>query len=138
MMAERMAQFSAPQVQEVIHCLDEGWHVSFRPFDILLMPGPWHSGRAVIIGDVAHSLTPQLTSGAGMAIEDAVVLADELGRGSNLEEALAAYSARRFDRASLVYDNSLKICELEKSPHSDVAEGVKIMMESFKVLSEPY
>lgn len=138
MMAERLAQFTAPQVQEVMHCLEDGWHVSFRPFDILFMPGPWHSGRVVMLGDVAHSLTPQLTSGAGMAIEDAVVLADELGRANSIEGALSAYSARRIDRAQMVFRNSLRICELEKNPDPTSFEGTQVMLDSFALLSETY
>lgn len=137
MMAERLAPFTAPQVQEVMPCLDEGWHVSFRPFDILFMPGPWHRGRVVMLGDVAHSLTPQLTSGGGMAIEDAVVLADELNRNSSIEEALSAYSARRIDRTQMVFQNSLRICELEKIRDTSF-EGTQVMLDSFKILSEAY
>lgn len=137
MMAERLAPFTAPQVQEVMHCLENGWHVSFRPFDILFMPGPWHLGRVVMLGDVAHSLTPQLTSGGGMAIEDAVVLADELGRKGSVEEALSAYSERRIERAHMVFQNSLRICELEKVRDRSF-EGTQVMLDSFKLLSEAY
>jgi 2-polyprenyl-6-methoxyphenol hydroxylase-like FAD-dependent oxidoreductase len=32
----------------------------------------------VLIGDAAHTTTPHLASGAGIAIEDAIVLAEEL------------------------------------------------------------
>ncbi|WP_275949094.1 MULTISPECIES: FAD-dependent monooxygenase [Bradyrhizobium] len=48
------------------------------------MPAPWHRGRVVLLGDAAHSLTPQMTSGGGMAIEDALVLAQELDRNDDL------------------------------------------------------
>jgi len=137
MMAERLAPFTAPQVQEVMHCLEDGWHVSYRPFDVLFMPRPWNKGKVVMLGDVAHSLTPQLTSGGGMAIEDAVVLADELGRNSSVEEALATYSERRIDRAHMVFRNSLRICELEKARDQSF-EGTQVMLDSFKLLSEAY
>ncbi|MFO1065283.1 MAG: FAD-dependent monooxygenase [Pirellulales bacterium] len=36
---------------------------------------PWAQGRSVLVGDAAHSTTPNFGQGGGMAIEDAVVLA---------------------------------------------------------------
>jgi 2-polyprenyl-6-methoxyphenol hydroxylase-like FAD-dependent oxidoreductase len=36
------------------------------------------STGVVLIGDAAHTTTPHLASGAGIAIEDAIVLAEEL------------------------------------------------------------
>jgi 2-heptyl-3-hydroxy-4(1H)-quinolone synthase len=34
----------------------------------------WGSGEKLLIGDAAHAMTPNLGQGAGMAIEDAIVL----------------------------------------------------------------
>lgn len=42
--------------------------------------GPWAKGRTLRIGDAAHPILPFLAQGAVMALEDAVVLADALGR----------------------------------------------------------
>ena len=39
-------------------------------------------GRVLLIGDAAHPTTPQLASGAGMAVEDGLVIADELLRAA--------------------------------------------------------
>lgn len=138
MMAERLKHFHAPMVEDVLPCLDGSWHVSYRPFDVMFLPDAWHSGRVTLVGDAAHSLTPQLTSGAGMAIEDAVVLVDELTKDTPVKAALAAYSARRIPRASLVYRNSLIICETEKTPSADASHGPRLMVETFKELAKPY
>lgn len=138
MLAERFADFEVPEVRDLIPLMHEGWHVSFRPFDILLMPPPWHKGRVVLVGDSAHSLTPQLTSGGGMAIEDAVVLADEMDRHENVEQALEAYSERRYERVKKVYECSLRICEIEKARSNDGAEGTRVLIEGFQHLSAPY
>lgn len=138
MLMERLSVFNVPEVRDVLPLMHEGWHVSYRPFDILLMPAPWHRGRVVLLGDAAHSLTPQLTSGGGMAIEDAVVLADELGNRDSIDDALAAYSARRQERVKVVYDNSYRICELEKGRSTDGAEGTRVMVESFQFLAGAY
>lgn len=138
MLTERLSVFEVPEVRELLPLMHEGWHVSYRPFDILLVPAPWHRGRVVLLGDAAHSLTPQLTSGGGMAIEDAVVLAEELRNRDTIDAALAAYSARREERVKVVYDNSYRICETEKARSSDGAEGTRILVESFQYLAGPY
>jgi salicylate hydroxylase len=61
----------------------------------------WHDASRAILGDAAHPTLPFLAQGANMALEDAWVLADRLGRLPQ-EEALAAYEAARRDRVSRV------------------------------------
>lgn len=136
--AKLLAEFEAPEIQETMEGVHQGRHISYRSFDILLMPQPWHRGHVVLVGDSAHSLTPQLTSGGGMAIEDAVVLADELERNEEVEAALSAYGKRREHRVRPIYENSLRICEIEKSRPTDTSEGVRIFVDSFKLLADPY
>src|SRR5262245_14528321 len=51
----------------------------------------WSSGRVVLVGDAAHATTPGVGQGAAQAIEDAVVLADQLARDDDLATALAEY-----------------------------------------------
>jgi len=58
----------------------------------------WSDGRAILLGDAAHPMTPNLGQGACQAIEDAVVLAACLRTHSNVEAALAAYESRRRPR----------------------------------------
>jgi 2-polyprenyl-6-methoxyphenol hydroxylase-like FAD-dependent oxidoreductase len=55
-------------------------------------------GKVVLLGDAAHAVTPDLGQGAGLALEDAAVLAALLGR-LPFEQALREYDARRVDRA---------------------------------------
>lgn len=138
MLEERMADFQVPEVQEVLPLMHQGWHVSYRPFDILLMPKPWHLGRVVLLGDAAHSLTPQLTSGGGMAIEDAVVLAQELRDRSTIDEALATYTERRHARVKLVFDTSFRICQIEMGLSADGVAGTSVMVEGLRHLAQAY
>jgi len=60
----------------------------------------------VLLGDAAHALTPNMGQGAGMAMEDAAVLAEELAmadRGEkDLGAALASYVARRRSRVETI------------------------------------
>jgi 2-polyprenyl-6-methoxyphenol hydroxylase-like FAD-dependent oxidoreductase len=61
----------------------------------------WGQGRVVLLGDAAHATTPGVGQGAAQAIEDAVVLADEIGDGDDLPGALSRYEAMRRPRAAL-------------------------------------
>jgi salicylate hydroxylase len=59
----------------------------------------WSIGRATLLGDSAHAMLPYLGTGAGMAIEDACVLAAAVARdGDNLGTALANYERLRVPR----------------------------------------
>jgi len=51
----------------------------------------WYSGRVVLVGDAAHGMTPNLTQGASMAMEDAFVLATALRHADSVEAAFEWY-----------------------------------------------
>ena len=55
----------------------------------------WHCGRTVLVGDAAHSMSPQLGQGVNMALMDAQALARALREGGTLEAALQAYQRER-------------------------------------------
>jgi FAD-dependent urate hydroxylase len=63
-------------------------------------------GRAVLIGDAAHSMSPQLGNGAQLAMEDAAILATAVEQHAELSRALQAYAhdrplqLRRYQHAS--------------------------------------
>lgn len=61
----------------------------------------WTNGRIGLVGDAAHALSPSASQGGAMAIEDAVVLAEEISRRGATAEALAAYERRRRPRVEL-------------------------------------
>ena len=62
--------------------------------------GQWGGGRVTLLGDAAHPMTTNLGQGAGMAIEDGVVLGACLGRASDPASGLRDYEARRMQRTS--------------------------------------
>lgn len=66
-----------------------------------LDPGPdtYVRGRAVLLGDAAHAMTPHLGQGACQAIEDAVVLGGLLEEHGDVDEALLEYDRVRRPRA---------------------------------------
>lgn len=60
----------------------------------------WGRGRATIIGDAAHPMTPDMAQGAGQGIEDGVSLGLALQREPTVVEALRSFEDRRRDRAN--------------------------------------
>jgi 2-polyprenyl-6-methoxyphenol hydroxylase-like FAD-dependent oxidoreductase len=100
-----------------------------RPVFSMIMPPPWHCGRAVLIA--AHTTTPQLASGATIAIEDAVMLARYLASGSPLDTALEAFTGARYDRCRMVVENSEQLGEWEKHPGTGEHPVAKLVAESY-------
>lgn len=64
----------------------------------------WSDGRAVLLGDACHPMTPYMAQGAATAIEDAAILARciaDVG-AEDLEAAFRRYEAHRKPRTSLI------------------------------------
>ncbi len=55
----------------------------------------WNSGNTCLIGDAAHSMTPDLGQGGAQAIEDAYYLSNFIYKSSNLETAYSKFSTYR-------------------------------------------
>jgi len=64
----------------------------------------WSQGRAVLLGDAAHPMTPYMAQGGATAIEDAAVLARCLAEagGEDIAGAFRRYEAHRKPRTSLI------------------------------------
>ncbi len=117
--------------------LDADSGIAARPLESFLAPPPWHRGRVILIGDAAHPATPQLASGAGMAVEDALVLAEEVGRVTEPETAFSAFMARRYPRARLVVENSVEIGRLEQAGAPPAAQ-TEVVERSLRALAESF
>ncbi|WP_180268308.1 FAD-dependent monooxygenase, partial [Staphylococcus epidermidis] len=74
---QRLAQFGG-FVAQIRAGLNQESDIVYSPIEPMLVPWPWHRGRAVIGGDAAHVFAPHLTQGAAMAVEDAFVLVREV------------------------------------------------------------
>lgn len=101
-------------VQQIRESISADTEIGFRPLESFYLPTPWYSGRVLLIGDSAHPTTPQLASGAGIAVEDALVLAEELATRDSVADTLDAFAARRESRCRLVVENSIEIGRLEQ------------------------
>ena len=58
-------------------------------------------GRTVLIGDAAHAMSPSMSQGVALAVEDALVLAETLS-SLPVYQALPAYEQRRAERIAWV------------------------------------
>ncbi|GAA0481604.1 FAD-dependent monooxygenase [Streptomyces olivaceiscleroticus] len=70
----------------------------------------WLDGRVALLGDACHAMLPYQAQGASQAMEDAAVLAEELGAvtAADAEAALRRYVDRRAKHAGMVQDASLQ------------------------------
>ncbi|WP_345066691.1 FAD-dependent oxidoreductase [Leifsonia kafniensis] len=128
--------FTDPLLKSVRSALGERSLVFYRPMDNLLVPRPWHRGRVVLIGDAVHATTPHLAAGAGIGIEDAIVLAEELATASTLDSGLTAFEDRRWERCRMVVENSARLGELEAAPGTEEA-FTQLQAESMRALAQP-
>jgi len=88
---------------EVQRVIDACPKASKWPF-LVRKPLPlWSRGRIVLLGDACHPMRPHMGQGAGMAMEDAVILARciDAARG-DYAGAFELYRFNRIDRASRV------------------------------------
>jgi 2-polyprenyl-6-methoxyphenol hydroxylase-like FAD-dependent oxidoreductase len=135
-----VAQLLAPYggyVADVRDNLGADSLVNYRPLEWVLLPAPWHKGRVVLIGDAVHATTPHMASGAGMAVEDGLVLAEELAAHEDTDRALSAFTARRFERARLVVENSVRIGEIEMAG-GDQRDATAMLGGTMHQLQQPY
>ena len=58
-------------------------------------------GRTVLIGDAAHAMSPSMSQGVALAVEDALVLAETLS-SLPVHQALPAYEQLRAERIAWV------------------------------------
>jgi salicylate hydroxylase len=72
----------------------------WRKWALFTVPdgGQWTDGAIALLGDAAHAMLPFAAQGAGMAIEDAAVLAKCLGEGAGESAANIPAALRRYAR----------------------------------------
>ncbi|MDZ7899198.1 MAG: FAD-dependent monooxygenase [Arcicella sp.] len=114
-----MSQYPIPMVQELIPQVVDAKLVNYRSLETLNMPAPWYKNSVVVLGDAAHTTIPQLGSGAALAIEDAVVLVEELQKEGSITESFERYMARRYDRCKMVVDVSETLGAWELLEYTD-------------------
>jgi salicylate hydroxylase len=102
--ARRFAAAGWPKPARAMIGAIDGW----RKWPLFTSPSlsVWHSGAMALLGDAAHAMLPFAAQGAGMAIEDAAVLAECLGESAESSggaaAALARYTSLRRERVTRV------------------------------------
>lgn len=123
-------------VAKVRDGLGEASSFNYRPLEAMLLPRPWFEGRVGLIGDAAHATTPHLASGAGIAVEDGLVLGDVMAEAETVEQGWAMYEERRWERCKLVVETSVKIGRTELA-HGSQAEIAAMMGMAARALALP-
>ncbi|GAA3388603.1 FAD-dependent monooxygenase [Cryptosporangium minutisporangium] len=80
-----------------------------------------HHGRVALLGDAAHAMEPNLGQGAGLALEDAVVLAHAVAAGPSIVTGLTSYDRARAGRVTRLARQSRLLGQLTQSPSATVA-----------------
>jgi 2-polyprenyl-6-methoxyphenol hydroxylase-like FAD-dependent oxidoreductase len=83
----------------------------------------WFRGRAVLLGDAAHAMSPQLGQGVNMALLDARALRDALRSGASVDAALIAYQQERRKHVGIYHFWSRWLTPLFQSDHDLAARG---------------
>ena len=81
----------------------------------------WHRGRAVLVGDSAHAMSPQLGQGANMALVDALTLRDALRDADSVPAALHVYERGRRAHLSAYHFWSRWLTPMFQSEHDRIA-----------------
>jgi 2-polyprenyl-6-methoxyphenol hydroxylase-like FAD-dependent oxidoreductase len=99
------AQFTADPLRRVFAALPPPASTITTAVEELWLED-WYLEDTVLLGDAVHAMTPNIGQGAGMAMEDAAVLAqvlaEELAGGGKIEDALGNYARRRKPRVETV------------------------------------
>jgi len=120
---EQLRQFAAwhPAVVEMITAVptSQRWGLFHRP-----PLGRWTRGRVTLLGDAAHALVPHHGQGANQSIEDAVVLAAQLGTAGagRFSEGLEQYERLRRGRTRKVQFASISTADALHLPDGAAAD----------------
>ena len=132
---ERLAEFGGPVAAHRELIVDDD-AVVYRPVENILVSAPWHRGRVVLIGDAAHATSPHCGQGAAQAIEDALVLREELCADQELSAALRAFTQRRFGRCKVIVEGSEAIGHWEQD-HSLPMDPTQVRQEVMMAAMAP-
>ena len=88
----------------------------------------WTHGRVTLLGDAAHPMLPFLGQGAGMVIEDAVVVARAIAESPDVDSALLRYESARRERTALALLRSRAHAEYWNT-HPDIIKDREPVME---------
>lgn len=110
--------------------------VVYKPMEVVFVDELWFKGRVLLIGDAAHATTPHLGQGAGMAIEDALVLSMELAGEGTMEDKLQRFMTRRFERCKFISEKSVLAGDREMA-RDQTFDRIGLTKQMLKLTAEP-
>ncbi|ATB34889.1 2-polyprenyl-6-methoxyphenol hydroxylase [Cystobacter fuscus] len=135
LMRDRLAEFGGilGRLREQI---TDPKQVVYKPMEVIFVPDSWYRGRVVLMGDAAHAMTPHVSQGAGMAVEDAVVLSELLAEDASVEALLSRFMQRRYERCKFIVESAIQIgdWEMQGASRADRSGLVKKVMD---VIAQP-
>lgn len=137
LLTELLTEYTEPDAVAAAPVLIEADNFIYRPLETIFVGGDWYRGRVALIGDAAHAMTPHLASGGVMAVEDAIVLAEELAARSNAGQAMKGFMARRYERAKYIFETSVQLSRLEQQDQTSTPNYQSIRGAALKLLAEP-
>lgn len=90
----------------------------------------WSDGRAVLLGDAAHPMTPDLGQGACQAIEDALCLAECVEAAETVPQALRAYERQGHERTASLVARSRRVGRMRQWQNPAMAGFRNALMRS--------
>jgi FAD-dependent urate hydroxylase len=125
---EERPQLDGSRIAELVASIDADLAAAFAArvgpvhagFGYVVRPVAWGRGATVLLGDAAHAVSPSLSQGGSLAIEDALVLALALRTAPHVADALARFRAARHERVVWAQRMSLS----RPSPRRRPAEHV--------------
>ncbi|MFD0677346.1 MULTISPECIES: FAD-dependent monooxygenase [unclassified Paenibacillus] len=105
-----------PPVEQILHLTDESKMLRHLIYDLPKL-SYWTKGRATLLGDAAHAMTPNLGQGACQAIEDSMALVESIQRGPDLNTALQRYEAGRISQVRKVVNLSYRMGKVSQWSH---------------------
>ncbi|MNQ78517.1 3-hydroxybenzoate 6-hydroxylase 1 [compost metagenome] len=134
-MRQRLQGFTG-LIGELREQITDSSQVVYKPMEVVFVDESWYRGRVLLIGDAAHATTPHLGQGAGMAIEDAIVLSEELTRDGSVEQQLQRFMARRFERCKFISESSVLAGDKEMQ-HDREFDRIGLVKQMLARTAEP-
>jgi 2-polyprenyl-6-methoxyphenol hydroxylase-like FAD-dependent oxidoreductase len=109
-------------------------------FAYMVPPGSWSKGNCVLLGDASHAVSPTLSEGGSLAMEDALALSLALYGANSITEAIHFYQQAREERCMWAYRmalsqlNSLrkKRTSEKENKNGDSAMATRLMAGMYK------
>lgn len=110
----RFRSYASP-VPEALAELQSSEQIHFAAIKDILQE-PWGSGRVLLIGDAAHATSPNMASGAAMALEDALVLSELIASERDVTQVLDKYTTQRIARIRWVHEQTHRRDQIRNLP----------------------